>query len=309
MARKKNGAAALEDTQQLLADTNRQIEEQRRCRSDELSGAADESALDTFDAEIKRLEILAGRHNERIALLESAAAEAERERRVKEKEGLIKRIEKKAHDERRAAALEISEGIARADAGLRKLLAIARDTQAAWPWQSHELQPCMLTPSAILAAITHELYRVGARPRLFGGMDTKFDAGINFPGGKPTRLELAGLPERIPKLVDVMAEANELMSRVMRGKATAPPAPPATMPADEPSPGPSPAPSATGATAEAEPRERTTAELELDKLLQRQMKLSQDMSPAGETAYRAVVDEIARVSQQIESEKMGASHG
>ena len=76
MARLKNGAAALEDTRALIEDVNRQIEDQRRRRADELSGAADGNALDKFDAEIKRLEILAGRHRARIKLLEVAAAEA-----------------------------------------------------------------------------------------------------------------------------------------------------------------------------------------------------------------------------------------
>ena len=224
MPRRKNGAAALEDTRGLLAETKRQIEDLRRRRADELRGVANEAELDKLDAEIKRLETLASRHNERSALLEAAAVQAETERRVREKEGLIRRIEKKARDERQVAAEEIRDGIARADAGLRKLLELSRDVQAAWPWQAHELAPCLLSPSAILAAISHELYRQGARPRLFGGMDTKFDDGINFPGGKSPRLELAGLPDRIQPLDVVMAEAGELASKILRsGKSTAAP--------------------------------------------------------------------------------------
>jgi hypothetical protein len=38
MARRKNGADAIEDTRQLLADTNTQIEDVRRRRAEELRG-------------------------------------------------------------------------------------------------------------------------------------------------------------------------------------------------------------------------------------------------------------------------------
>jgi hypothetical protein len=195
LARHKNGAAALEDTRQLFTGIEGQLADQRRGRADELRGAADEKVLDRFDAEIRRLETIASRHRERIALLEKAAADAEAERRVREKEGLIRRVEKKTRDERQTAAIEVRDGIAKADAGLRKLIEIARSAQAAWPWQAHELAPCLLSAPAILTAITHELYRIGARPMLYGGQD-KFGAGINFPGGKAPRLEFAGVPDR-----------------------------------------------------------------------------------------------------------------
>src|SRR5262249_6289521 len=125
---RKNGKATLEDSKQLLADTNSQIEKLRRQRADELRGAANEGALDKLDAEIQRLKLLASRHAERIKLLEAEAAEAEAQRRVREKKQLIERMAKKA-DAREAAAQEIAEY-----AGLRKLLDTARDLQAAWPW-------------------------------------------------------------------------------------------------------------------------------------------------------------------------------
>ncbi len=126
-------------------------------------------------------------------MLEAEAAEAEARRRVREKESLIQRIEKKVRDERRAA-VEIAEAIAQADRGLRKLIDIAHDAQAAWPWQAHDLPLMLLAPGAIIAAIQHEIYRVGARLLLGGGMD-KAGAGIHFPGAKCPRLELAGMPD------------------------------------------------------------------------------------------------------------------
>jgi|RhiMetdeSRZDD1v2_1073273.scaffolds.fasta_scaffold724841_1 hypothetical protein len=211
MARQKNGAAALEDSKQLFADTNTQVEKLRDRRADELRGAANNGELDKLDAEIQRLELLASRHAERIKLLEAEAAEAEAQRQVREKEQLIERIEKKANA-REAATREIAEGIAKADAGLRKLLETARDLQAAWPWSAHDLPAILVSPSAITVAIQHELFRIGARPLLGGGMD-KLGAGIHFPGGKAPRLEVAGLPNSVKPLAEVMKEASALALR------------------------------------------------------------------------------------------------
>jgi hypothetical protein len=281
MSRKNNGKGTLEDSRQLLSDTNSQVEKLRRQRANELRGAADNGELDKLDAEIQRLELLASRHAERIKLLEAEAAEAEAQRRVKEKEALIERIEKKANA-REAAALEIAEGIAKADAGLRKLLETARDLQAGWGWQAHDLPAILVSPSAIVTAIQHELFRLGARPLLGGGMDRP-GAGVNFPGGKAPRLEIAGLPNSVPALVERMKEASA--SKIMRsGKSTAD-----VVPADTPKPG--------------EPRERTSTEMELSQLLQKQSQLASDISPAGEAAYQNICAEIARVSALVEADK------
>jgi len=282
MARRKNGAGAIEDTRQLLADANSQIEEVRRRRAEELRGNASEAELDRFDAEIKRLEVIAGRHEERIRLFDAAEVEAENERRVREKASLIERIEKRL-SQRHAAALEIAEGIKMADAGLRKLIDIARDSQAAWSWQASDLAPTLLAPSAIISAIEREIYRQGARPVLGGGMD-KFGAGINFPGGKPTRIELAGMPQAIKPLADLMQEATNLAAATMRAKTSNAVVAPVAM------------------IAEAD-RQRTPAQAEMAKLLQRQNELSADPTEEGERQYKEVVAQIAEVSQRVENEK------
>jgi hypothetical protein len=252
-----------------------------------LLAGAEDGALDKLDAEIQKLEVVASRHRERIRLLEIAEQEAEAERRIKAKEGLIQRIEKKAGEERRAAALEIAEGIAKADAGLRRLIDLARDIQAAWPWQGHELAPCLLAPSVIVRAIQHEIYRIGARPLLYGGQD-RFGAGIHFPGGESPHINLTGTPDRIKPLVSEMADASSLVSRILRGKGAAnPPVAPVALVAEG-------------------DRKLTPAQAEMDRLLKRQNELAQDISPEGEVAYRAVVDAIALQAALVEAEK---THG
>jgi len=297
MTRRKSATSALEETRKSLGDTNAGIENLRRQRTDELSGNADESTLDKLDAEIKRLEIMAGRLQERITLLQAEAERAEAERRAKEKQALIEKLDNKLIDERRAAAEQIRDGIAAADAGFRKLLNIARDVQAAWPWQAHDLPPCLLAPGAIIAAIQHELYRVGARPLLHGGQDP-VGAGLSFPGGKPERIELYGLPDRITPLIDVVARASQYAAGLMRGGGSSKPPP---KPIQQFAP---------QEIVEPPQRQRTTAEAELVQLLNKQMELAEDITPEGEAAYQECVAQIARIQGVIETEKaMGAQHG
>src|SRR5262245_51397424 len=285
--RRQNGAAALEDTRQLLADVNNQIAEQRRRRADELRGAADNGELDRLDDKIKRLEAVAARHRERVALLEQEAKETEARKRAAGKQDLIARIEKRLGEDRQNAVADITAGITQADRGLRKLIDIAHAVQAAWPWQMSDLGPTLLGPSAIVAALTHELYRLGGRPLLLGGQDKRFGAGISFPGGKSPRLELAGLPENITPLATVMAEATTLASQVMRSGRSL-----------------TAAPLTAETLAEGDrDRQRTPAQLELATLLQRQNQLAADTSPEGEAAYPACVTEIARVQSLIEVNK------
>jgi hypothetical protein len=288
MTRRRNGAASIEDSRQLLADTNAQMEDARRRRTDELRGTADANELDKFDTEIKRLEIIASRHMERIALIEASEREAEAERQNREKASLVDRLEKKLA-ERHEVAVQISAAIKSIDGGLRRLIDIARDTQAARPWQGSDLAPCLLGPSAIVTAIEHELYRVGARPVLGGGQD-KFGAGIDLPGGKPPRLELAGMPSAISPLVAVMDQATALASNILRGKQ------PGVV---------APAPVALVADTD---RKQTGAQAELSQLLNRQSELALDLSPEGERAYDEIVAQIALMTHRVEHEKQESTN-
>src|SRR5215471_16450017 len=92
MAR-RNGTAALDETRKALAGTDAEIVALRQRRADELRGAADSAALDKLDDSIRALEIVAGRHRERVTLLEAEAERERIERQAKEKASLIERIE------------------------------------------------------------------------------------------------------------------------------------------------------------------------------------------------------------------------
>jgi hypothetical protein len=156
---------------------------------------------------------------DKIKLLQEEVQKEEQARRAKEREELIARIEKKFAD-RDAASAELADAIKKADAAFRKMIDAGQAVLAAWPWQSHEHHAVLLSTGAITSATAHELYKIGARPRRFGGMDQPGD-GLNFPGGRCPDLRLTNLPEKIKPLTAVCAEASALASTIMRtGRST-----------------------------------------------------------------------------------------
>jgi hypothetical protein len=224
-------------------------------------------------------------HEDKIRLLEIEADREANERRVKEKLGLIERVEKKL-SERDAVAAELQAAIEQADKCFRRMITLARDCRAAWPWAAHDLPPALLGEAAIVDALRHEIFRSGARPLLGGGQD-KPGAGLSFPGGQAPRLELVGMPDRVTPLADVAREATALASEIMRsGKSTG------------------------GATVVAgfvdgvppalmkEPPPLSPQQQQLAQLLAEQERLANDFTPAGEAAYDAVVKKISALQAE-----------
>jgi hypothetical protein len=78
----------------------------------------------------------------------------------------------------------------------------------------------LIGEAAIVAAVKHELFRVGARPALGGGQD-KPGSTISFPGGVAPRIELVGLPGSVAPLGEIARGSTALASQIMRtGKST-----------------------------------------------------------------------------------------
>jgi hypothetical protein len=267
-----------------LAATNRQIAEIEAERNKALLADDDRTAV-KLAGQADELRRLAHGHEDKIKLLEVEAEREANERRVREKEGLILRIEKKLA-ERDAAAAELQAAIEAADRAFRKMITLARDCRAAWPWAPSDLPPLLLGEAAIVAAVKHDLFRAGARPLLGGGQD-KPGAGLSFPGGQAPRLELVGMPDRVTPLADVAREATALARKIMRsGKSTG------------------------GATVVAgfvdgvppalmkEPPPLSPQQQQLAQLLAEQERLANDFTPAGEAAYDAVVKKISALQAE-----------
>jgi hypothetical protein len=288
MAKRPDPAAALQAAKLTLQAIQAGVTEIVSRRDAALLAGEPAAAIREIDDELAEQQHAERTEHDRILVLEKEVARQTRERQTKEREGLIGRVEAK-FKLRNEAAAQLALAIKRADLEFRRVVDLSVDCDAAWPFAAHERSAAMLPATSILLAVQHELYRTGARPRLYGGQDRGVHPGLHFPGGTCPKLELVNLPESIPSIVDVLRDAGNYASQVMRGGKPAMPATTAAAPADANT-----------------PPQRTAAQERLNQLLQQQMKLS--ANPADEEAYLAVVAEISKVSAEVDAARAnGAS--
>jgi hypothetical protein len=294
MAGKKAAATRLEAAHAALRETNKKIATLDAAKVDALLADRDDQAAQC-EAKAAELRRLASVQNEKIRLLQAEAEKQAAEYRAKERLAEIQRNEGTLAERDKVGA-ELQAVITQADNLFRRLIELGRSVDAAWSWQPHDRAPCLLPASAILEAVTHEIYRQGARPRLLGGADDAGKVYVDFPGGVCPRNEWRGVPDRITSLVDTLKVASAAASKIMRtgvstasrdfalaeqppisanGNGASPPVPSINV---IPSPDSTPPPPAA-----------------LADLLKRQNELAADTSPEGEAEYQKVVAEIARL--------------
>jgi hypothetical protein len=147
-------------------------------------------------------------------------------------------------------------------------------------------RPACCRPNAIFDALTHEIYRQGARPRLLGGADDAGKVFVDFPGGVCPRIEWRGLPDQITPLVDTLKVASATASKIMRGGLS-------TASLDFVSAEPPLVAVNGNGTAPKPVSPVTTDPTTLAALLLRQSELAADVTPEGEAEYQKVVAQIA----------------
>jgi hypothetical protein len=263
-----SSAKKLTLARETLAELESKVAELGSKRRGRLLAGDPAAAVAAVDSEIEKLKHAAQTERDRIKLLEAEVEREAGEKRAREKAALIGRIEKKLA-ERDAAGAELQAAIVKSDAAFRRVVALSRECDASWPWPASDRIPAMLPPGTILRALEHELFRVGARPRLLGGMD-KPDAGLNFPGGKSPTLQVVGLPNEVPSLTDVLKQASAFAVELLRSGKVG------------------------GAIASASNGgPRTPTQIRLGELMRRQLELAAD--PEKEAEYMQVVQEIAQL--------------
>jgi hypothetical protein len=272
----------LEAATSALADVNRRISELTEQRNAALLKDDDATAI-RLGSEIDALHQAAKAHEDKIKLLRAAAEQELAERRAREREGLITRIEDKLAA-RDAVGRELQDAVAAADRAFRKLIDIGTEVQAAWSWPASDIPACLLSHGAITTALSHELYRIGGRPKLLGGQPEHPHAGRSFPGAKSPRFELANLPERIPAITTVLQQATEHASNIMRGKR---PSAQVDVVVSAPLPVMNGGP-------------RTAAQEALGKLLKQQQQMVD--TSADEAEYKRLIDQIAEAQAAVTAE-------
>src|SRR5262249_12929807 len=224
--------------------------------------------------ELRRLQTV-GR--EKIRLLEVERDRAENDRRDKEKETKIARLEATLAERDKAGA-ELQELVGKAEAAFRRLIELSASVAPAWAWNAPDFAAGLLTGQALQGALSTELFRVGAKPRLLGGREEKFEP--DFPGGRCPDHRLLGLPKQLPSLASQLAEASRYLSDMMHGRRTN--AGPVASPAQ--------ATNGNGIRTEPPPTGEKAA------LLVRLNELSPDTTEAGEAEYQKASAQLAALS-------------
>jgi hypothetical protein len=272
MARKPDTATALAQARSTLQEIESKAGEQASKRRASLLNGVTAAEIAAVDGEIEKHKHAAQTERDRIKLLEAEAEREAGERRARERQSLIARIEKKLA-ERDAAGAELEQAIAKCDAAFRKIVALSRDADAAWPWPAHDRIPAMLPPGTILRAVQHEIFKRGSRPKLYGGMDAP-DAGLDYPGGRSPDFQHVGLPDQIPSLTEVLRQASNFAIELLRsGKV-----------------GGAIASVSNGGS-------RTPTQIRLADLMRQQLELAAD--PEKEHEYMQVVREIAQLTEGV----------
>jgi hypothetical protein len=294
VVRKKPAVDRLAEARAALGDTSRQIGELTNRRNAALLGDDDATAI-KLDSELETLRRTERAHVDKVALLETEAENAEKERRAQERLGLIERTEKMLA-ERDAAGLKLQNTLIEADRQFRELIKLSEAASTQWNWPPSDLIPMLMSGALIAKAVSHEIYKRGARPPLFGDPTERIEAA--FPGGTCSDHRLRGVVDQIPSLVDVLRDGSALASRIMRGGAPAS-APLPSVPDTSPSPpsGVAPAtPAASGNGAPPSGNGGAPDQAALVTLLKQQQILSEDFSEEGERKYAEVVRQIAALS-------------
>jgi hypothetical protein len=287
----------LQAAQAALAEVNARIAElDQQCNAALLEDRnADAIAL---AVQVTNLKVEARAHAKKIELLREKAEKEAAERRAAEKAALIEKIEKKI-EQRDAAMTAVADAVKQLAKASERAIELGREIVSEWQWLPHDISPALLSPAAIMTAISHELFKVSHRPRFYGGRDGPL-AGVSLPGSRAPTLQLAEDPARVRPMADVVREASEFARRFLHtGKGSAGVevvAAPVSTNGKGDAPGPQ-----IGKPLSDLGSQRSDAEQRLSNLLAQMAKLAEDGSEEGERRYHEVVGEIARLQ--------GAQHG
>ena len=262
----KQSSKLLDHARASADETSQKLIEAQAAYDAELLKSDDTAAILKLDDEIAQLERIAKAKADRVKLLEGEAKREEVEQRAKRHAQLIDRIDGEFKN-----WVENGEEIEKAVGALLKLyrrqIELGGKIAVAWRWNNSDTVALRLHGLGIKELLAHEIYRVS----FIGGLEAGPHA-VSLPGAIcPNALQWRLMPEKIKPFADTLRELAAYGSKTMRG-------------------------GKGGVPRMVKP---TAAEGKLSELLNKQAKLANDISPAGEAAYRKVVDEISALSLEI----------
>jgi hypothetical protein len=256
-----------------------------------LQDDVDETAVERVDGELARHQRRQMTLTDRLSLLAAEAQREAAEQAAQVHEAKIIEAER-LFIARDAAAMELRDHLAAAEAAFRKVYELGVAARAAWPWEHGRAGGTLTTAHDLVREVGAFLYKIGGRPALLGG---QFPANVPpaFPGAKCPRIELLQLPDKLPDLAAEYGAASRYASDVMRGVVRVDAVPPS--PASPGVAAEAPATTPPVVAAAAGPNVPSIGP-EVRKLLERQNALaSRDMSEADEREYQ----ENSRLIQEM----------
>jgi translation initiation factor 1 (eIF-1/SUI1) len=247
-------------------ETSHDLIEAQAAYDAEVLKSDDTAAILKLDDVIAKLERIAKAKADRVKALEREAEREEKEQHKQNHAQLIDRIDGKFK-----TWIENGEELQKDAATFlkryRRQIEIGGEISVAWHWSNSDTSALRLHGLGIKELLAHELYLIS----FVGG----FEAGpnsVSLPGALcPRPLEWRLTPEKIKTFSETLRELAAYGSKTMRG-------------------------GKGGVPRIAKP---TAAEGKLSELLNKQAKLANDVSPAGEEAYRKVVEEVSALSLEM----------
>src|SRR5262249_38184239 len=213
---KPKAATRLGTARTALVDTGEKIKT-AEAALDKALLADDDAIAMRLDSELETLRREARMLRSKVQVLEGEAAREEQAAVVKRKQEQILRIERKLN-ERDAVAAELQRHLGAAEQAFRKVIELSEQVLPTWSFASADIAAGLLTGPTLTTAVATELFRIGARPRLLGGQEEKYE--VDFPGGRCPDHRLLGLPKQLPELSASLRQATQYISDLIRGKRT-----------------------------------------------------------------------------------------
>ncbi len=310
-------------TREAIAKLEGKVAELKKERDAVLLSSDGTSEIAQIDDRMHKLKRDLAIQTDRLALLEREAQREAEAAAVKRSADLIDRFAKTlaSADE---LAVEVQDKIL-PDllAKVRLIIELRERARAGFAVTSshakgaaESIEGAAMSAQAVMAHLSYEFYRTSTVPFLGGTPGEKVKPSL--PGALCPRIEWRLLPDRITPFAAAMKQASAFAVRTLKEEignaAVEPPAaqseaPATPQPVPQPTPQPEPtaaaptrAPTSAPTPTPARERPRSDAEVLLAQLLDKQNKLSEDITEEGEAAYRAVCDEIAKVSALIMEE-------
>jgi hypothetical protein len=257
-----------------------QLADKEAARNAALLAGDDAAAVAKIDGEIAALHHAERTEGDRIKLLEAEVEKEEGLARAKRRADIIIRVKTKIA-ERDQVGAELEKKLGEAVKLFRRAHEIGLEAAAMWQWKDSDRIACALAGLELKRLVMHHIFKIGSVVNPLGGLPWHHTVP-SFPGGQnPKPTEWALTPEKVPSLVEALAERSKFAARMLDGgnigKTTRTVAPDSTVPA------------------------RTDAEARLSQLLNRQAALAQEISPDSEQKYKAVVAQIVAVTAEIKA--------